>query len=415
MLQDKRVLIGITGGIAAYKICEVISTLFKAGAKVRVILSDRAPQFITPLTISTLSRHPAYTDGDFWSGNLRQSTHFRPLHIELGEWAELFVLAPLTANTLGKLACGLADNLLTNTVLASACPILLVPAMNTEMWEQPIVQENWQKLRQSPRYHSLDPGMGLLACDRVGTGRMAEPAEILPAIQSLLYRSQPDLVGKRILINGGGTREHLDPVRFLGNPSTGKMGIALAQAAVYRGAAVTFIHAPIAEHLLASFPKTVRQIAVTTAAQLYEEMLDYFPETDWAILSAAVADMKPAHYCNRKLPKNEIPASLPLSSVADIAAELGKRKQPNQKTIGFAAQTGDIVKPALEKLQRKNLDAIAANPIDTLDAGFNSETNQGIFIDKTGRKEAIAKCSKLELAHRLLDFIGQIQPNSTKK
>ena len=252
--------------------------------------------------------------------------------------------------------------------------------------------------------------MGLLACDRVGTGRMAEPTEIIPAIYSLLYtRGKRDLAGKRLLINGGGTREHLDPVRFLGNPSTGKMGIALVQAALYRGAAVTFVHGPIASHLRASLPKAASRIAVTSAAQLYEAMLKSFPEADWGILSAAVADVKPAIYRDRKLPKAEIPASLPLSAVPDIAAELGKRKQSHQKLIGFAAQTGDIVKPALEKLQRKNLDAIAANPIDVPEAGFNSETNQAIFIDKTGRQEAIGSCSKLELAHRLLDFIVTIE------
>ncbi|MEA5472387.1 bifunctional phosphopantothenoylcysteine decarboxylase/phosphopantothenate--cysteine ligase CoaBC, partial [Spirulina sp. 06S082] len=287
MLESKRVLIGITGGIAAYKICEVISTLFKAKLQVRVILSDRATQFITPLTVATLSRHRAYTDDDLW-----QSVHSRPLHIELGEWADLFVIAPLTANTLGKLACGLAENLLTNTILASSCPVLLVPAMNTEMWEQFAVQKNWQQLRQDPRYHSIDPGMGLLACDRIGTGRMAEPEEIIPAIQSLLYtRGQQDLTGKHLLINGGGTREPLDPVRFIGNPSTGKMGIALAQAALSRGASVTFIHGPIADNLLTSLSKAVRCIAITRAAQLYEAMLECFPEADWTILAAAVADV----------------------------------------------------------------------------------------------------------------------------
>ncbi|WP_204101836.1 MULTISPECIES: bifunctional phosphopantothenoylcysteine decarboxylase/phosphopantothenate--cysteine ligase CoaBC [Spirulina sp. CCY15215] len=404
MLQDQRVLIGMTGGIAAYKICEVISTLFKAGVQVRVILSDRATQFITPLTVATLSRHRAYTDDDLW-----QSVHSRPLHIELGEWADLFVLAPLTANTLGKLACGLADNLLTNTILASSCPVLLVPAMNTEMWEQFAVQKNWQQLRQDPRYHSIDPGMGLLACDRIGTGRMAEPEEIIPVIQSLLYtRGEQDLIGKRLLINGGGTREPLDPVRFIGNPSTGKMGIALAQAALSRGASVTFIHGPIADNLLDSLSKAVHRIPITRAEQLDQAMLECFPEADWTILAAAVADVKPAHYCDRKLAKKDIPSSLPLASVADIAAELGKRKQPDQKLIGFAAQTGDIVKPALEKLHRKNLDAIAANPVDIPDAGFKSEMNQAILLDRAGRQEAIAPCSKLELAHRLLDFAREI-------
>lgn len=181
MIQGRKILIGVGGGIAAYKVCEVVSTLAKAGAEVRVIMTDRAQQFIPALTLATLSRHPAYTDADFWQ------PHSRPLHIELGEWAEVFLLAPLTANTLGKLVYGLADNLLTNTVLASTCPVLVAPAMNTDMWEQQSVQRNWQQLQTDSRYHAIDPNAGILACDRVGKGRMAEPAEILSHLESLLW------------------------------------------------------------------------------------------------------------------------------------------------------------------------------------------------------------------------------------
>ncbi|MBE9117303.1 bifunctional phosphopantothenoylcysteine decarboxylase/phosphopantothenate--cysteine ligase CoaBC [Lusitaniella coriacea LEGE 07157] len=399
MLRGKRVLIGIGGGIAAYKVCEVISSLFKAGAQVRVILTESATAFITPLTVSTLSRHPAYRDRDFW-----QPTHQRPLHIELGEWAEIFLIAPLTANTLGKLACGLADNLLTNTVLASRCPILLAPAMNTEMWEQLAVQRNWQQLRQDPRYHSVGPDAGLLACDRVGTGRMAEPTEIFLALQSLLYtQGKRDLVGKQILISGGGTREFLDPVRFIGNPSTGKMGLALAQAAFYRGASVTLVCAP----LEGSVPVQILEIA--NAAQMREAMLQCLPKADWIVMSAAVADVKPASYTPHKLPKKALPDCLPLEPVPDILAELGTKKHPHQRLIGFAAQTGDIVKPALEKLQRKNLDAIAANPIDRAGAGFASNTNEAVFLDRAGRQQTIPSCTKLELAHQLFDFIQTVK------
>ncbi|MGD2181455.1 bifunctional phosphopantothenoylcysteine decarboxylase/phosphopantothenate--cysteine ligase CoaBC [Lusitaniella coriacea] len=399
MLRGKRVLIGIGGGIAAYKVCEVISSLFKAGAQVRVILTESATAFITPLTVSTLSRHPAYRDRDFW-----QPTHQRPLHIELGEWADLFLIAPLTANTLGKLACGLADNLLTNTVLASRCPILLAPAMNTEMWEQLAVQRNWQQLRQDPRYHSVGPDAGLLACDRVGTGRMAEPTEIFLALQSLLYtQGKRDLVGKQILISGGGTREFLDPVRFIGNPSTGKMGLALAQAAFYRGASVTLVCAP----LEGSVPVQILEIA--NAAQMREAMLQCLPKADWIVMSAAVADVKPASYTPHKLPKKALPDCLPLEPVPDILAELGTKKHPHQRLIGFAAQTGDIVKPALEKLQRKNLDAIAANPIDRAGAGFASDTNEAVFLDRAGRQQTIPSCTKLELAHQLFDFIQTVK------
>jgi len=407
MLQGKRVLIGISGGIAAYKVCDLISSLFKAGAEVRVILTPTAAEFITPLTVSTLSRHPAYTDREFW-----QATHSRPLHIELGEWADVLAIAPLTANTLGKLTHGLADNLLTNTVLASRCPILLAPAMNTEMWEQQAVQNNWHQLLQNPRYRSIGPSAGLLACDRVGTGRMAEPASLFLALRSLLHtQGQQDLRDKRILINAGGTREHLDPVRFIGNPSTGKMGIALAQAALHRGAAVTLVCAPMDRELLrllADSALDLRLISATTAEQMRRVMWDYFPYADWSIASAAVADVRPTIYTPHKLPKSALPSTLPLSPVVDIAAELGQRKQPHQRLVGFAAQTGDIVKPALEKLQRKRLDAIAANPIDRPNAGFGSDTNQAVFIDKTGRQEKIEPCPKLEFAHRLLDFVQTI-------
>ncbi|MDJ0597903.1 MAG: bifunctional phosphopantothenoylcysteine decarboxylase/phosphopantothenate--cysteine ligase CoaBC [Crocosphaera sp.] len=400
MLKSKSVLIGVCGGIAAYKVCEVISFLFQAGADVRVILTETAQRFITPLTVSTLSRHQAYTDADFW-----QATHSRPLHIALGEEADLFLIAPLTANTLGKLTYGLADNLLTNTVLASRCPILLAPAMNTEMWEQPIIQRNWQELQQDHRYHSIGPGSGLLACDRVGSGRMAEPAEIITKLQSLAYtQGHQDFQGKRILISGGGTREHLDPVRFLGNPSTGKMALALAQAASDRGAIVTLVHGPIAPESLPISPN-YKLISVVSAEEMEAVIMSYLVESEIIIMSAAVADVKPTDYSNHKLPKKELPTELKLEPVTDILAKLGTLKKGHQTLIGFAAQTGDIVKPALDKLRRKNLDVIVANPIDQPNAGFGTNTNKAVFIDGKEQQKIINSCSKLELAHQLFDFI----------
>ena len=363
----------------------------------RVILTDAACEFITPLTLATLSRHSAYTDKDFW-----QPVHGRPLHIELGEWADVLVIAPLTANTLAKLAYGLADNLLTNTVLASTCPILLAPAMNTDMWEQATVQRNWQQVFTDKRYHTVGPGAGILACDRIGAGRMAEPSEIIPYIQSLLHtKGKKDLAGKQILISAGGTREYLDPVRFIGNPSTGKMGLALAQAAQHRGGLVTLVHTPATWET----PPGVRDISVTSAAEMQQAMMECFPNADLIIMSAAVADVKPANYATEKLPKKLLPTSLPLASVPDIVAELGKLKQSHQILIGFAAQTGDIVTPALEKLRNKKLDAIVANPIDQADSGFGSDHNQAIFINSQGRQLEISRCSKLEMAHQLFDFM----------
>ena len=395
--QSKKVLIAVGGGIAAYKVCELVSTLFKSGVELRIILTKSAQKFITPLTLSTLSRYQAYTDENFW-----QPIYSRPLHIELGEWADLIVIAPLTANTLAKLAYGMADNLLTNTVLASTCPVLLAPAMNTDMWEQVAVKRNWRQLLTDSRFYGMETGSGLLACDRIGAGRMAEAAEIFIYIQSLLYtQGKRDLVGKEVLISAGGTQEYLDPVRFIGNPSTGKMGLALAQAALHRGAKVILVHCPGSWDV----PLGVEAIPVITAEEMQGVMLKHLPSADIIIMSAAVADVKPRDYSSEKLPKRSLPENLPLAAVPDIVAELGNRKQPHQYLIGFAAQTGDIITPAREKLQRKKLDAIVANPIDKVDSGFGSDNNQAVFLDKSGREVEIPACSKLEMAHYLFDFI----------
>ena len=395
--QSKKVLIAVGGGIAAYKVCELVSTLFKAGVELRIILTKSAQKFITPLTLSTLSRYQAYTDENFW-----QPIYSRPLHIELGEWADLIVIAPLTANTLAKLAYGMADNLLTNTVLASTCPVLLAPAMNTDMWEQVALQRNWQQLLTDSRFYGMETGSGLLACDRIGAGRMAEAAEIFIYIQSLLYtQGKRDLVGKEVLISAGGTREYLDPVRFIGNPSTGKMGLALAQAALHRGAKVILVHCPGSWDV----PLGVEAIPVITAEEMQGVILKHLPSADIIIMSAAVADVKPRDYSSEKLPKRSLPENLPLAAVPDIVAELGNRKQPHQYLIGFAAQTGDIITPAREKLQRKKLDAIVANPIDKVDSGFGSDNNQAVFLDRLGREVEIPACSKLEMAHYLFDFV----------
>ncbi|MFM6190901.1 MAG: bifunctional phosphopantothenoylcysteine decarboxylase/phosphopantothenate--cysteine ligase CoaBC [Planktothrix sp.] len=407
---EKRILIGISGGIAAYKVCEIVSTLAKAGADVRVILTDSAQEFITPLTFATLSRQSAYTDQDFW-----QPTHGRPLHIQLGEWADVFLIAPLTANTLAKLATGFADNLLTNTVLASNCPVLLAPAMNREMWKQVSVQRNWETLLLDSRFQGITPTAGILACDLPttrtanssieGAGRMAEPKQILAHLDSLLHtQGKRDLEGKQVLISAGGTREHLDPVRFIGNPSTGKMGLALAQAAIHRGASVTLVHGPMSTELLATLPE-VKLVPVLSGEEMYQEIIKRFSSSDITVMAAAVGDVKPAMYSEDKLPKHLLPTELPLKPIVDIIAELGKMKQPLQKLVGFAAQTGEILKPAQDKLKQKNLDVIVANPIDLPDAGFGTETNQAIFLSRQGRKLEIAACSKLQLAHQLFDFI----------
>ncbi|HEY9752669.1 MAG TPA: bifunctional phosphopantothenoylcysteine decarboxylase/phosphopantothenate--cysteine ligase CoaBC [Coleofasciculaceae cyanobacterium] len=404
-MDDKpHILVGVTGGIAAYKVCDVISALAKDGAEVRAILTAGAQAFIAPVTFSTLCRAPAYTDQEFWS-----PVQGRPLHIELGEWANVLAIAPLTANTLAKLVYGLADNLLTNTVLASTCPILLAPAMNTDMWEQSTVQRNWQQLQAEHRYHTIGPASGILACDRVGAGRMAEPSEILDYLHSLLHtRGNRDLSGKHLLISAGGTQEYLDPVRFIGNPSTGKMGLALALAALHRGAKVTLVHGPLG--LTPSFAQpNLCSIPVVTAAQMQQALLQAFPTADWLIMAAAVADVRPGNYSAVKLAKADLPSSLPLEPIPDIVAGLAQLKQPHQRVIGFAAQTGEIIAPAIDKLHRKNLDAIAANPVDQAGSGFGSDTNQAVLIDRNGRQQPISPCSKLQMAHQLIDFVHAIQ------
>lgn len=399
LTRSKRVLVGLGGGIAAYKVCEVISTLAKAGVEVRAILTAAAEEFITPLTVTTLSRHPAYTDADFW-----QPLHQRPLHIELGEWADLLLLAPLSAHTLAKLAQGLADDLLTNTILASTCPVLLAPAMNTTMWQQGVVQRNWGQLLQDGRYHATGPEAGVLACDTVGAGRMAEPTQILAHLNSLFWTGgRRDLAGKHLLISAGGTREHLDPVRFIGNPATGKMGLALAAAARHRGARVTLVHGPLREVL----PAGVAAVGVVSAAQMRAALVELFPEADWLVMAAAVGDVQPAQYHSEKLPKRSLPTHLALQPVPDILSELSQQKQPHQRLIGFAAQTGEIVAPAQQKLVAKKLDLMVANPIDQPGSGFGSDRHQAVFLDAQGRRLEVPPCSKLELAHALFDFAQQ--------
>jgi phosphopantothenoylcysteine decarboxylase / phosphopantothenate---cysteine ligase len=403
--MPKRILIGVTGGIAAYKVCEVVSTLAKNGIEVRVILTESAEAFVSALTFATLSRNPAYSDRLFW-----QPTNGRPLHIELAEWADLFVIAPLSANTLAKLVWGLADNLLTNTVLASKCPILVAPAMNTTMWES--VQNNWQNLLTNPRIIAIAPSAGILACDAVGTGRMAEPEVILNYIESVLWtKGKQDLLGKTILVSAGGTREFLDPVRFIGNPSTGKQGIAIAQAAHHRGANVTLVTATNLEN------PEFKTIRIQTSAQMHRELLAEFTNTkpDFTIMAAAVGDVRAKHYSDRKIPKNQLPIRLELEPIPDILADLSRHKLPHQKLIGFAAQTGsetEIMNAAQSKLQVKNLDAIAANQVNSDHTGFASNTNQATFLDQNGIKVITPICSKLELSHRLFDFILGIIPSN---
>ncbi|MGQ9865382.1 MAG: bifunctional phosphopantothenoylcysteine decarboxylase/phosphopantothenate--cysteine ligase CoaBC [Pseudanabaenaceae cyanobacterium] len=399
MATPYRVVVGVCGGIAAYKVCEVVSALGqREDVAVQAILTAHGTQFVTPLTFATLARSPAYTDGDFW-----QAHHGKPLHIALGEPADLVVIAPLTTHTLAKLALGLADNLLTATVLAARCPVLVAPAANTTMWEQPIVQQHWQSLQQNPRYWAIAPGAGRLACDAVGAGRLAEPPDILAAIEVLLHTGgRRDLQGKTVLVSAGGTREPLDAVRFLGNPATGKQGIAIAQAAWHRGATVRLILAGDRPA-----PAGIPTQRVQTAAEMENAVLAAFPDCDVFVAAAAVGDVRPPYLSDRKLPKSELPATLPLSPIPDIVQAVAARKQPHQQLIGLAAQTGDtteMLAQGWDKLYRKGLDAILVNPVGTPDSGFASETNRGWLLHREGRQRAIALTTKLGVACTLWDF-----------
>ncbi|XFA72166.1 bifunctional phosphopantothenoylcysteine decarboxylase/phosphopantothenate--cysteine ligase CoaBC [Thermosynechococcaceae cyanobacterium Okahandja] len=389
-------LVGVGGGIAAYKICDVISTQVQAGWHVSAILSETAAHFITPLTLSTLCRRAVLTDADFWHPQAP-----RPLHIELAETATLLLIAPLTANTLAKLAYGLADTLLTSTVLASSMPILVAPAMNTTMWEQPTVQAHWQQIQQQPRYHCLPPAYGRLACDSVGVGRMAATHEMIAYLNSLAHtHGQRDLQGKHLLITAGGTREYWDAVRFIGNPASGKMGLALARAAVHRGARVTLVHGVLNEPV----PPQVTAIAAETSAQMQAAVLQVWPTADWLVMAAAVGDVRPASQSSHKLPKADLPAALPLTTIPDIVAMAAQQRQPHQRVIGFAAQTGDIEPAARAKLQRKGLDLIVANSVDRVGCGFGTEENAAIVLDAKGRSQVLTQAPKLTLAHQIFDL-----------
>lgn len=405
--QEKRILVGICGGIAAYKTCSLVSSLAKQGALLRVVMTTSAESFVSPLTFSTLARGAVFRDNDFW-----QPSFGRPLHIDLGEWGEALVIAPLSAHTLAKLTCGLADNLLLNMVLASACPVLLSPAMNTQMWMADSVQRNWKQIQQDKRFWALLPAEGRLACDTIGTGRMPEPEGIEAALLALLWtKGQKDWQGKKVLVTGGGTREPIDRVRFIGNPSSGRMGLALAAAAAFRGADVTFIHAPLDSGLdLAGIQMIsgIKTVSVVSATDLEQALQLYFLETDYLFMAAAVGDVRPQQMAETKLPKEEIPLLLELERVPDLLKMMHYIKKPHQKVIGFAAQVQDPIPLAQTKLREKGLDAIIANPIDRPDSGFASFFNEAIFLSHTGKTQAIPRCSKQTLAHHILDFANTL-------
>ena len=392
-LAGKCVVLGVTGGIAAYKACELTSRLRKAGAQVYVIMTKNACQFVTPLTFETLSNHPVATD------TFARPETWEVEHVALAKRADVFVIAPATANILAKMACGLADDMLSTTVLATHAPVLVAPAMNTGMWDNPATQENVERLQQRG-VHFIGPEGGFLACGDTGAGRMSEPKDIFDAIEKLLAMQQ-DLAGLSVLVTAGPTQERLDPVRFITNRSSGKMGYAIAGAAAARGASVTLVTGPTSLPI----PQGVNAVRILSTQELYGQMLALCPKMDVVIQAAAPADFTPETVADQKIKKqgNE-PLVIRLTQTPDVAAAVGKTKKEGQTLVGFAAETNDVLQNAQKKLAKKNLDLIVANDVTAPGAGFDVDTNVVTFVTKEGL-EKLPMMKKTEVADALLDRI----------
>ncbi len=389
-LNGKHIVLGITGSIAAYKACTLIRQLVKRGAEVQVVITPAGKEFITPITLSALTSKPVISE--FFSGR-DGSWHS---HVALGQWADAMIIAPCTASTLGKMANGIADNMLVTTYLAMKAPVFIAPAMDLDMFAHPTTQRNMDTLRSFGNI-IIEPADGELASKLVGKGRMEEPEIIAGIIEQYFTQSLP-LSKKKILITAGPTHERIDPVRFLGNDSSGKMGFALAEECASRGADVTLIAGPVA---LGTPHPSIKRIDVCTAAQMYEAVMTEFPSQDAAILCAAVADFTPETVADGKI-KRKGEMTLRLIPTQDIAAATGRIKQPGQITAGFALETGDELKNAEEKLQKKNFDFIVLNSMRDAGAGFGYDTNKVTIIDRNGRTGYPLK-SKKDVARDIID------------
>ena len=395
LLTGRRLLVAISGSIAAVKLPLVVSALVQLGAEVRCVLTPSAERLVSPVALASLSRQACAVEALHWD-----ASQPRPLHIDLAGWAELVLLAPLTATTLARLVHGLADNLLTSTLLACRAPLVVAPAMNTDMWQAPAVQHNWQNLQRQPHVIPVDPGRGLLACDRRGEGRMAEPELLIAACRGALASGgHQDLRGQRILVSAGPTREALDSARCLTNPSSGRMGVAMAVAARLRGAAVTLVHGPL-QAVPSAWLDGLDCHPVGAAAEMMACLLRLQPCHDGVVMAAAVADQRPVQRSAVKLPKADLPHALQLEEVEDIARLLHQRRSPGQWMLGFAAQDGDLLPPARAKRLHKGFDWIFANPIDQPGTGFASQRNGGWLIDDAGERH-FATADKLDLANQL--------------
>ena len=392
-LTGRHVVLGVTGGIAVYKACEVVSRLRKMGAAVHVIMTKNATEFVAPLTFETLSNHPVVTD------TFARPETWEVEHIALAKRADVFVIAPATANCLAKMVCGIADDMLTTTVLATKAPVLVAPAMNTGMWTAEATRQNVGTLKtRGVRF--VGPESGMLACGDTGAGRMSEPVEIVEAIVGLLCPKQ-DMAGLRVMVTAGATRERFDPVRYMTNDSSGKMGFAVAEAARARGAEVTVI----AGHTTAQEPQGVNIVRVDATLELRDAVVSRAPDADIVIQAAAPADYRFAETHAEKYKKRKgEPLVVELVENPDIAAEVGRMKRPGQTLVGFAAETGQKLSNARQKLDKKNLDLIVFNDVTAPGAGFNVDTNIATLVTRES-ETACSLRTKRELADDILDAV----------
>lgn len=396
MLTGKTILLGVTGGIAAYKSASLASLLVKAGAEVRVIMTENAKNFITPITFETLTGHKCITD------TFDRNFEFSVEHVSLAQKADAIMIAPATANVIAKLAHGLADDMLTTTVLASKAPKIIAPAMNTGMYENPVTQDNLALL-QKYGMEVVTPASGRLACGDVGAGKMPEPETLIEYIYKVCA-CKKDMTGMKVLVTAGPTQEALDPVRYLTNHSSGKMGYHIAKICMLRGADVTLVSGKTA---LAA-PMFVRTIPVTSAKDMFDAVTSHAPEMDLIIKAAAVADYRPSHIADEKVKKSDAELAIPLERTDDILKYLGEHKRPGQFLCGFSMETENMLKNSQKKLQKKNLDMIVANNLKMAGAGFETDTNIVTFITPDTVTE-LPIMGKDQVAFRLIDKILELK------
>lgn len=399
MLDNKKILVCVTGGIAVYKSAALTSKLVQAGAQVKVIMSESATKFVMPLTFQALSKNDVYID------TFDEKIPGKIAHIELADWADVILVAPATANIIGKLANGIADDMISTTLLAATAPVMIAPAMNVHMYHHKAVQRNMAQLREDG-YLFMEPLEGYLACGYVGKGRLEEPETIVANLEDFFAEEKKSLSGRKVLITAGPTRERIDPVRYISNFSSGKMGYALAEVARSMGAEVTLVSGPVS----LDAPAGVKVIKVESASEMYEAVMDVMDEQHIIIGTAAVADYKPAVYENQKVKKQAGDSTLELTRTKDILREVGKRKT-NQILIGFAAETNDLDEYAKKKLVKKNADMIVANNVTHEGAGFGTDTNIVTLYKKDGSFRELPLLSKAEVAKEILKEIESLQVN----